>query len=162
MSTFSDLGLAEPILRAVTAEGYTTPTPIQSKAIPPLLAGRDVIGVAQTGTGKTASFVLPLLHRLETQKRKRSPKTCRVLILSPTRELAAQIMANIKNYSKYTKISATLIVGGARMNKQIHSLKGGIEIVVATPGRLLDHMRNGAVDLSQTQMTVIDLSLIHI
>ena len=156
MSTFSDLGLAEPILRAVTAEGYTTPTPIQSKAIPPLLAGRDVIGVAQTGTGKTASFVLPLLHRLETQKRKRSPKTCRVLILSPTRELAAQIMANIKNYSKYTKISATLIVGGARMNKQIHSLKGGIEIVVATPGRLLDHMRNGAVDLSQTQMTVID------
>lgn len=156
MNTFEDLGLAEPILRAVSAEGYTNPTPIQAAAIPELLNGRDVIGVAQTGTGKTASFVLPMLHQITFGKRRAMPKMCNVLILSPTRELSAQIVENINKYACFTKISSTLIVGGVSPRGQIRALNAGVDIVVATPGRLLDHLNNGAIMLAKTQALVID------
>lgn len=184
LKTFDDLGLAEPLLKAISAEGYTQPTPIQGKAIPILLSGQDVLGIAQTGTGKTAAFVLPLLDKIsgkiaqkqhsqhephdrktrrERQGRKaryehnwRKPKMCSALILAPTRELAAQIAGNVKTYSKYTKISSTLIVGGMRPGRQINALKAGVDIVIATPGRLQDHISSGAIFLDQTQMIVID------
>ena len=156
LTTFNDLGLAEPILRAVSAEGYNHPTPIQAQAIPPLIDGRDVIGIAQTGTGKTGAFVLPLLHRIAEQKRRCMPKMCSALILSPTRELASQIVDNIKSYSKFTKIQATLIVGGVGPANQIKSLNSGVDIVVATPGRLLDHINSGAIMLFKTNSLVLD------
>lgn len=156
MTTFNDLGLAEPILRAVSAEGYNHPTPIQAQAIPPLINGKDVIGIAQTGTGKTGAFVLPLLHRIAEQKRRCMPKMCSALILSPTRELASQIVNNIKSYSKFTKIQATLIVGGLGPANQIKSLNAGVDIVVATPGRLLDHINSGAIMLFKTNSLVLD------
>ena len=156
MTTFNDLGLAEPILRAVSAEGYTNPTPIQAQAIPPLMQGQDVIGIAQTGTGKTASFVLPLLHQIAEQKRRCMPRMCSALILSPTRELASQIVDNIRNYSTFTKIKAALIVGGVSPKNQIQALNAGADIVVATPGRLLDHINSGAIMLFKTNNLVID------
>lgn len=156
MTTFNDLGLAEPILRAVSAEGYNNPTPIQAQAIPSLMQGRDVIGIAQTGTGKTAAFVLPLLHQIADQKRRRMPRMCSALILSPTRELASQIVENIKNYSKFTKITVALVVGGVRPAGQIKALNAGADIVVATPGRLLDHINSGAIIMIKTNNLVID------
>ena len=156
MTTFENLGLAEPILKAISAEGYTTPTPIQTKVIPALIKGLDIIGIAQTGTGKTASFVLPLLHQFVLQKRKKTPGTCQVLILSPTRELAAQIVDNIKSYSRFTHLSTALIVGGVRPSGQIKMLNAGVDIIVATPGRLLDHINNGALSLAKTQNLVVD------
>lgn len=156
MTTFNDLGLAEPILRAVSAEGYINPTPIQAQAIPPLMKGQDVIGIAQTGTGKTASFVLPLLNQITEQKRRCMPRMCSALILSPTRELASQIVENIKNYSTFTKIKAMLIVGGVSPKSQIQALNAGADIVVATPGRLLDHINSGAIMLFKTKTLVID------
>jgi ATP-dependent RNA helicase RhlE len=156
LTTFDDLGLAEPILRAVSAEGYNNPTPIQAQAIPSLIMGRDVIGIAQTGTGKTASFVLPLLHRIAKQKRRQMPRMCGALILTPTRELASQIVENIKNYSKFTKLTTTLVVGGVRPASQIKALNAGVDIVVATPGRLLDHINSGAIILLNTNALVID------
>lgn len=156
MTKFFDLGLAEPILQAIIAQGYEHPTPIQAQAIPVLLNGQDVIGIAQTGTGKTASFVLPLLHQIATQKKRSMPKMCSALILSPTRELAAQIVANIENYSVHTKIKTALIVGGVRPASQLKALDGGVDIVVATPGRLLDHIETGAIILHRTSALVID------
>ena len=156
MTTFNDLGLAEPILRAVSAEGYSQPTPIQTQAIPPLINGQDVIGIAQTGTGKTASFVLPLLHRIAERKRRCMPRMCSALILSPTRELASQIVENIKSYGKFTYVQAVLIVGGVGPANQIKSLNAGVDIVVATPGRLLDHINSGAIMLLKTDSLVID------
>lgn len=156
MTTFNDLGLAEPILKAVSAEGYTNPTPIQKQAIPVLMQGQDIIGIAQTGTGKTASFVLPLLHNITRQKRRPKSRMCSALILSPTRELASQIVDNIKCYSAFTKIKTALIVGGVKPKGQIHALKAGADIVVATPGRLLDHINSGAIMLVNTDNLVID------
>ncbi len=156
LTTFDTLGLAEPILKAIAADGYSTPTPIQGKVIPQLLSERDVIGIAQTGTGKTASFVLPLLHRIESEKSKPAPKHCNALILTPTRELAAQIVDNIRAYSKFTNISTTLVVGGVRPGAQIKALSGGVDIVVATPGRLLDHLGTGVINLSATKSIVVD------
>ncbi|MCA1297371.1 DEAD/DEAH box helicase [Stappia indica] len=156
MTTFSDLGLAEPILKAVAAEGYTSPTPIQAQGIPAILSGSDVLGLAQTGTGKTASFVLPLLHRVCQQKGRPQPKTCSSLILAPTRELAAQIADSIRAYGQKVRHSSTVVVGGARPMPQIRNLARGIDIVVATPGRLLDHMSTGAVRLDQTTTIVLD------
>lgn len=154
--TFDDLGLAEPLLKAISAEGYTNPTPIQSKAIPVLLSGQDVTGIAQTGTGKTAAFVLPLLHRILVQKQKSAPRRCSALILSPTRELAAQIADNITSYARFTEISVALVVGGVRPAGQIKALKDGLDIVVATPGRLLDHMNNKALLLGDTHFVTLD------
>ena len=156
MTTFNELGLSEPILKAVSAEGYNNPTPIQAKAIPTLLKGQDIIGIAQTGTGKTAAFVLPILHDIVEQKRKRAPKMCSALILSPTRELASQIVDNINSYAKFTDITTTLVVGGVRPKQQIKALTAGVDIVVATPGRLLDHINAGVVIMTKAHSLVID------
>lgn len=157
MKQFSALGLAEPLLRALAAEGYTTPTPIQARAIPPLLAGDDVLGIAQTGTGKTAAFVLPLLHRLAGGRQRRpAARGCGALILTPTRELANQIAGAIRGYGRFLRPSVAVIVGGARPGPQIRALAAGVDIVVATPGRLLDHMNSGAIRLHETTAVVLD------
>jgi len=153
---FSDLGLAEPILRAVIAEGYTTPTPIQIQAIPAILSGRDLLGIAQTGTGKTAAFVLPMLERLLADRTPVKPRTCRNLILAPTRELATQIADAIKVYGKNLHPSVAVIVGGVRPGPQIRQLSRGVDVVVATPGRLLDHVGTNALRLSEAQVVVLD------
>ncbi len=146
----------EPLLRAVDAQGYSEPTPVQAAVIPPMLAGRDVVGVAQTGTGKTAAFVLPILHRLAEDAFKPNKKTARVLILAPTRELAAQVEKSVKTYARFMALSTTLIVGGARLMPQIKSLAFGTDIAVATPGRLEDLMRSGAIRLDATTTVVLD------
>ncbi|MCX7284175.1 MAG: DEAD/DEAH box helicase, partial [Novosphingobium sp.] len=138
MSFFAELGLAEPILRALETKGYSDPTPIQRQAIPALLEGRDLLGIAQTGTGKTAAFALPSLHRLAANRIDRKPASCRMLILSPTRELAAQIADNIEGYAKYLNISVACVFGGVPVGKQARRLVPGVDILVATPGRLLD------------------------
>ncbi|WP_425087724.1 DEAD/DEAH box helicase [Stappia sp.] len=156
MTTFKDLGLADSILKAVEGEGYTTPTPIQAQGIPAILSGGDVLGLAQTGTGKTASFVLPLLHRIAEQGSRPNPKTCGALILAPTRELASQIAESIRAYGQKVRHSSTVVVGGARAMPQIRSLARGMDIVVATPGRLLDHMSTGALRLDETTTVVLD------
>ncbi|HOV04301.1 MAG TPA: DEAD/DEAH box helicase, partial [Kaistiaceae bacterium] len=146
MKQFSDLGLAETLLRAVSAEGYTHPTPIQAEVIPAMLAGNDILGIAQTGTGKTAAFVLPLLNRLAACTRPQ-PRGCGALILAPTRELAAQIADNIRTYGKFTRHSVAVVVGGVKPGPQIRTMARGVDILVATPGRLLDHMTTGAIRL---------------
>jgi ATP-dependent RNA helicase RhlE len=156
LNDFTDLGLAEPLLRAVTAEGYSTPTPIQAKVIPALLAGRDVIGIAQTGTGKTASFVLPLLDRLARDPGRAAPRTCGALVLAPTRELAAQIAASVRAYGRFLKLSVAVVVGGVKPGPQVRALAGGVDILVATPGRLLDHMAGGAIRLDRTTTVILD------
>ncbi len=156
LKKFEDLGLAEPLLRAVSAEGHTNPTPIQAQAIPVLLSGQDVLGIAQTGTGKTASFVLPLLSRMTRERCRAAPKSCRALILTPTRELAAQIAGNIRSYSKFMKVSVAVVVGGVKPGPQIRALSSGVDIVVATPGRLIDHTKTGAIRLDRTTSVVID------
>ena len=156
MTTFKDLGLADSILKAVEGEGYTTPTPIQAQGIPAILSGGDVLGLTQTGTGKTASFVLPLLHRIAEQGSRPNPKTCGALILAPTRELASQIAESIRAYGQKVRHSSTVVVGGARAMPQIRSLARGMDIVVATPGRLLDHMSTGALRLDETTTVVLD------
>lgn len=155
LKKFTDLGLAEPILRAVLAEGYTVPTPIQEKVIPVLLSGRDVVGIAQTGTGKTAAFVLPLLHKI-ADGQKPAAKSCSVLILAPTRELAAQIADSVRTYGKFMRHSVTVVVGGVKPGPQIRAMERGVDIVVATPGRLLDHMSTGAIRLNQATSVVLD------
>ncbi|UOM36013.1 DEAD/DEAH box helicase [Acuticoccus sp. I52.16.1] len=155
MTTFSDLGLAEPILRATTAQGYTNPTPIQAKVIPAMLAGDDVLGTAQTGTGKTAAFTLPIIHRLNGRGRP-EPRTCRALILAPTRELAAQIEENVRAYAANTKLSSLVVVGGVKPGPQERKLARGVDILIATPGRLEDHMRNRVVTLDAVQVAVLD------
>jgi len=160
---FEDLGLSEPILRAVNAEGYTTPTPIQVQAIPHVLAGRDLLGCAQTGTGKTAAFALPILHRLHaahpahaahTSHRRARP--IRALVLSPTRELAAQIGESFRAYGRNTGLRGVVIYGGVNQNRQTSALHGGTDILVATPGRLLDLMNQGHVDLNSVEVFVLD------
>jgi ATP-dependent RNA helicase RhlE len=156
LTTFNDLGLAEPILKAIAAEGYTSPTPIQAQGIPAILSGSDVMGLAQTGTGKTAAFVLPLLHRIATQNLRADPKTCTSLILAPTRELASQIADSIRAYGQKMRHSATVVTGGVRPMPQIRALSRGVDIVVATPGRLIDHMQTGAVRLDRTTTIVLD------
>jgi len=155
MTNFTDLGLAEPILRAVTALGHTQPTPIQAAAVPALIAGHDVMGIAQTGTGKTGSFVLPMLHLL-AQGERAAPRRCRALVLSPTRELAGQTADAIRDYGKFLKLSHTVIVGGMKHGPQIRALTAGVDILVATPGRLLDHIKAGKVSLEDAQMLVLD------
>ncbi len=156
MKKFSDLGLAETVLKAVEAEGYTSPTPIQAQVIPAMLEGRDVLGTAQTGTGKTASFVLPLLHRLADDHARPAPKTCGTLILAPTRELAAQIADSVRAYGKYGRQSVAVVVGGVKPGPQITAMARGVDILVATPGRLMDHMQGGAIRLDQTTTVILD------
>ncbi|MDF1730604.1 MAG: DEAD/DEAH box helicase [Minwuia sp.] len=156
MTKFDELGLAEPLLRALNGEGYTSPTPIQQKVIPVMLDDRDVLGTAQTGTGKTAAFVLPLLQRLITHPVPRTPRHCGALILAPTRELAAQIRDSIRVYGRHIRPSVALVVGGVKPFPQIKALKPGVDIVVATPGRLLDHMNTGAIKLDMVETVILD------
>ena len=156
---FDDLGLAPALLKAVHEEGYDTPTPIQAQAIPLVLAGADLLAGAQTGTGKTAAFVLPILHKLamsRSTQNKFGGIGIRCLILTPTRELAAQVEESVKTYGKHLQISSTVIFGGVGMNPQINKLKRGVDIVVATPGRLLDLSQQGKLDLSTVQTLVLD------
>ena len=156
MSYFSELGLAEPILRALEAKGYTDPSPIQRKAIPSLLEGRDLLGIAQTGTGKTAAFSLPSLHRLAADPKPRNNAGCRMLVLSPTRELAAQIADNMRGYAKFLSLSVQCIFGGVPVGKQARALERGCDILVATPGRLLDLIDNRALTLRHVEIFVLD------
>ena len=150
--SFAQLGLAPSLLEAVAAAGYDTPTPIQERAIPAVLAGGDLLAAAQTGTGKTAAFTLPLLHRLGDTHQKKP----RVLVLTPTRELAAQVNESVKTYGRSSPIRSTVIFGGVGYQPQISTLNKGVDIVVATPGRLLDHLNNGNADLSDIQTLVLD------
>jgi ATP-dependent RNA helicase RhlE len=156
MSYFSDLGLAEPILRALATKGYTDPTPIQRQAIPALMEGRDLLGIAQTGTGKTAAFALPSLHRLAANPAARKPASCRMLVLSPTRELAAQIAENMKGYAKNLNLFVDCVFGGVPITKQARRLVGGTDVLVATPGRLLDLIDNRALTLGRVEIFVLD------
>ena len=155
---FAELGLSEPILRAVGAAGYTEPTPIQAHAIPHVLAGSDVLGLAQTGTGKTAAFALPILHRLgqSTQPRQDRGRRIRVLVLSPTRELALQIAENFEQYGSETGLRLAVVLGGVDQNRQTQALRRGVDILVATPGRLLDLMDQGYIDLAWLEVLVLD------
>jgi len=156
LTSFQTFGLAEPITRALTDEQYVHPTPIQSKAIPIVLAGRDLIGIAQTGTGKTAAFALPLLHRLSLSPRQLEKKSCRILVLSPTRELSAQILDSFNAYGRYLRVRTTLAIGGVSMGKQVRALMNGVEVLVATPGRLLDLVQSNALRLNQVEVLVLD------
>jgi ATP-dependent RNA helicase RhlE len=153
--SFASLGLSDALVRAVTEVGYTTPTPIQLQAIPAVLAGRDLLAGAQTGTGKTAGFVLPILHRLAAQPAS-GRRVIRVLILTPTRELAAQVEESVRVYGKHVSPTSTVIFGGVGINPQIDALKRGVDIVVATPGRLLDHHGQRTIDLSKVEVLVLD------
>ena len=153
--SFKSLGLSEPILRAIQKKGYDTPSPIQAKAIPPVLEGIDVLASAQTGTGKTAGFTLPLLHLLsENPKEKYRP--IRALILTPTRELAAQVHANVKEYSEFLNLRSTVIFGGVNQNPQASKIRQGVDILVATPGRLIDLENQGIVSLKRVEIFVLD------
>ncbi|MCB1513444.1 MAG: DEAD/DEAH box helicase [Hyphomicrobiaceae bacterium] len=154
--TFSDLGLAEPVLKALAEEGYVTPTPIQAQAIPPLLKGADLLGIAQTGTGKTAAFALPLLTRIAADQKFAPRRSARVLVLSPTRELAAQIGASFRTYGRHLGIRVAVVFGGVSHKPQIDALAGGVEVLVATPGRLIDHLETRMVNLDAVEALVLD------
>jgi len=152
--TFADLGLSDELLKAVTEAGYDTPTPIQAQAIPPVLMMKDIIGIAQTGTGKTASFVLPMIDILaHGRARALMPRS---LILEPTRELAAQVAENFEKYGKYHKLSMALLIGGVQMGDQIKALEKGVDVLIATPGRLMDLFQRGKILLNGCNMLVID------
>jgi ATP-dependent RNA helicase RhlE len=156
LTEFSDLGLIEPIQRAIRAESYATPTPIQAQAIPHLLRGRDLLGCAQTGTGKTAAFALPILQRLATDRQQAGPKACRTLVLTPTRELAAQIADSFAVYGRYLELSRAVVFGGVGQDPQVRALARGVDILVATPGRLLDLLGQGFVRLDRLEVFVLD------
>jgi ATP-dependent RNA helicase RhlE len=153
---FSDLGLAEPILLALTARDHVVPTPIQAQAIPDLLSGRDMLGIAQTGTGKTAAFALPILHKLSLSRGKGGPRIPRALVLAPTRELAIQIGEEFRAYAHNLPLRHTVIFGGVSQKQQVGALQRGVDIVVATPGRLLDLMQQRRVVLSAVEFLVLD------
>ncbi len=155
--SFDTLGLSAELLRAVAEQGYSEPTPVQRQAIPVVLAGRDIMAGAQTGTGKTAGFTLPLLQRLMAgQAAGRGPRPVRALILTPTRELAAQVGESVTTYGKYLPLKSAVIFGGVKINPQIEVLRRGVDILIATPGRLLDHVAQGTLDLSRVEILVLD------
>jgi ATP-dependent RNA helicase RhlE len=154
--TFAALGLAEPIARALAAEDYTTPTPIQAQAIPVAMAGRDLLGIAQTGTGKTAAFALPILHRLAAGRTAPGPRGARALVLAPTRELAIQIADSLRRYGRHLGLRQAIVFGGVGHRPQIEAMARGVDILVATPGRLLDLMSQGFVRLASVQHLVLD------
>ncbi|MFZ6710349.1 DEAD/DEAH box helicase [Undibacterium sp. TC9W] len=160
MASFNELGLSENIVRAVSEQGYTSPTPIQQQAIPAVIKGGDLLAGAQTGTGKTAGFTLPILQRLSTSanapKDKTSRRPIRALVLTPTRELAAQVEESVNTYGKYVSLNSGVIFGGVGINPQIKLLKQGVDILVATPGRLLDHHQQGTIDLRNIEILVLD------
>lgn len=153
--SFSSLGLSEPILRAIAKQGYETPSPIQAQAIPYVLAGRDLMAAAQTGTGKTAGFTLPILQQLSHGKPATHNKA-RALILTPTRELAAQIAENVRNYGSFLPLKSAVVFGGVKINPQMQKLRGGVDILVATPGRLLDLYQQNAVRFDTLEILVLD------
>jgi len=153
--SFNVLGLSAALLRAVREQGYDTPTPVQTRAIPAILAGGDVMAAAQTGTGKTAAFTLPLLERL-MRRRPSGGRPVRVLVLTPTRELAAQVQESVRSYGRYVPVKSAVIFGGVGMQPQVQSLRRGVDLVVATPGRLLDHLGQGTIDLATVETLVLD------
>jgi superfamily II DNA/RNA helicase len=156
LTSFNDFGLAEPITRALTEAKYVTPTPIQSDAIPVVLAGRDIMGIAQTGTGKTAAFALPILNRLAANRKPLEKKSPRILVLSPTRELSGQILDSFRTYGRYMRLQTALVIGGVPMGRQVRDLMNGLDVLVATPGRLIDLMRSNGVRLNQVEVLVLD------
>ncbi|MEZ5959842.1 MAG: DEAD/DEAH box helicase [Hyphomonadaceae bacterium] len=156
MTTFQDLGVSAPILKALDAEGYTQPTPIQIQALPIVQRGKDLIGLAQTGTGKTAAFALPILDRLHKDRKYPGEKSCRTLVLAPTRELAAQIGDSFRAYGKFLGLSTAVVFGGASMHKQKQAMFRGVDILVATPGRLLDHVSQRSIRLDKVEILVLD------
>jgi ATP-dependent RNA helicase RhlE len=153
---FSDLGLAGALLRAVEGEGYSTPTPIQAQAIPYLMQGRDLLGIAQTGTGKTAAFALPILHKLVSDRKRPVSRRTRVLILAPTRELVSQIAESFRSYGRHAHMQIATVFGGVSYGPQVKALGRGLDILVATPGRLLDHLQQGTLKLDGTEIVVLD------
>lgn len=155
-TTFAALPLAAPLQRALEELSYTVPSPIQAQAIPILLEGRDLLGCAQTGTGKTASFALPILHRLQAHAVSPKPKGCRTLVLAPTRELAVQVGQSFSKYGKHLRLRQTLIYGGVGQQPQISAMRGGVDILVATPGRLLDLIQQGFISLAAVEFFVLD------
>lgn len=154
--TFNDLNLNESLLKAIHDQGYTVPTPVQAQAIPFILEGRDMLAGAQTGTGKTAGFTLPMLQLLSDKKTSKPHRKIRALILTPTRELAAQVAESVKIYGKYLPLKSAVIFGGVGINPQITMLRNGVDILIATPGRLLDHVGQGTVDLSAVEFFILD------
>lgn len=156
MNTFNELGLAKPLLTALAHEGHKTPTPIQSETIPALVEGHDLLGIAQTGSGKTAAFTLPLLHRLFETPRKAKPLSPRALILTPTRELAGQVKDRVAAYGARTPLRTGLVIGGAPINKQKNMIRRGVDILIATPGRLEDLIKQNAVSLDAIEYFVLD------
>ena len=156
LNTFAELGLAEPILKALSEANHLVPTPIQAQAVPLVLAGNDLIGIAQTGTGKTAAFALPILHHLATDRRRADRKAARVLVLSPTRELSGQILEAFRLYGKHVRPSTALAIGGVPLGKQARALANGVDVLVATPGRLVDLLENDALRLDQVEVFVLD------
>ncbi len=153
---FKKIGLCDELVQGILATGYTAPTEIQAEAIPLGLAGKDMIGCAQTGTGKTAAFVLPILNRIATSGKKTRKKKVRSLIITPTRELAIQINASVKGYGRFIKMKSIAIYGGSPIDKQIRALRSGVDVVAATPGRLLDHVQRGTINLSSVEVLVLD------
>ncbi len=156
MTTFTDLELSQPVLQALDLKGYSTPTPIQEQAIPPVLEGRDLLGIAQTGTGKTAAFMLPAIDRLRESDNRIPFKSCRMLVLAPTRELATQIAQSAKDYGALAGLKVQVIVGGTSVNKDRNKLHRGTDILIATPGRLLDLVDQKAFNLSGVEVLVLD------
>ncbi len=154
--SFDTLGLSAGLLRAISEQGYTEPTPVQRRAIPVILDGKDILAGAQTGTGKTAGFTLPLLQRLSASPTKKGRRPVRALVLTPTRELAAQVEDSVKTYGRHLPLQSAVIFGGVKINPQIEKLRRGVDILVATPGRLLDHAGQRTVDLSQVEILVLD------
>ncbi|MFN5878624.1 MAG: DEAD/DEAH box helicase, partial [Flavobacteriales bacterium] len=153
---FNELNIIQPILKAIEEEGYTTPTPIQQQAIPHVLDGKDLMGCAQTGTGKTAAFSIPILQLLDQRSDASGKRKIRTLILTPTRELAIQIADSLKAYGRHLKLRSTVIFGGVNQNPQVNALQNGVDILVATPGRLLDLMMQGFISLRDVEIFVLD------
>ncbi|HEY0625096.1 MAG TPA: DEAD/DEAH box helicase [Allosphingosinicella sp.] len=156
MTEFSDLGLSQPIMQALALKEYGEPTPIQARAIPILLQGRDLLGIAQTGTGKTAAFMLPSIDRLINSDKRPQPRTCRMLVLAPTRELASQIAENAKSYSRFSPLKVATVFGGTSLHRNKQDLAGGVDVLVATPGRLIDLIEQGFLMLRNVEILVLD------
>jgi ATP-dependent RNA helicase RhlE len=156
MFSFSELGLAEPLQQALRAESYSHPTPVQAQAIPAVLEGRDLLGCARTGTGKTAAFALPILQRLSSAPSRAAARRARALVLAPTRELAAQVGESFRTYGRHTSLSVAVVSGGVGQGPQVRALVRGVDVLVATPGRLLDLMNQGHAKLDQVEVLVLD------
>src|SRR5918997_5738591 len=154
--SFENLGLSQPVLQALALKEYTQSTPIQEQAIPVLLKGRDLLGIAQTGTGKTAAFMLPSIDRLVASKKRAHPRNCRMLVLAPTRELASQIAESARGYGRFSQISVATVFGGTSINKNRQDLSRGVDVLVATPGRMIDLIEQGFLTLRDVEILVLD------